>query len=330
LGSAPIAKADPPPPTISEPEAPPDDVARARAEFLKGTALVRDAQWAEALAAFERSAAIKSHPATTYNIAACQRSMGQYTKARGTLEHALAEDKAAGGVLAPDVVREIGELERDLDHLLARATITLKPETASIAVDGRPLEVVDADTHHPVLAAGVRAVGPGEPPPTATFDVVVDPGTHVITVSRKGFTDAVVNQTFLPGAVVAVPLELSQLPAVLHVAADQERAIVTVNGMDVGEAPVDVRRSAGTYVVRVRKDGYLPYETRVAVAAGDEPVLRATLPVRKPPLTEKWWFWTAAGVGVTGAVLGVYVATRPEPTRPAVDGGSLGWAKPIQ
>jgi hypothetical protein len=40
------------------------------------------------------------------------------------------------------------------------------------------------------------------------------------------------------------------------------------------------------------------------------------------------WFWTVAGVLVSGAVVGTFYATRSEPTpqRPAPDGGALGWA----
>jgi hypothetical protein len=45
----------------------------------------------------------------------------------------------------------------------------------------------------------------------------------------------------------------------------------------------------------------------------------------EPLIVERWWFWTIAGAVVTGAVVGKYFATRPEPTRPAVDGGTLGW-----
>src|SRR5262249_16858609 len=57
-----------------------DDADAARAAFVEGTTLVKNAQWAEALAAFERADKLKSHPVTTYNIAACERAMGRYTR----------------------------------------------------------------------------------------------------------------------------------------------------------------------------------------------------------------------------------------------------------
>jgi len=100
-----------------------------------------------------------------------------------------------------------------------------------------------------------------------------------------------------------------------------------VNGTDVGPAPVDVLRPAGSYKLVVKKEGRIPYEARVSVQAGEEVKVHATLLEDKPALTERWWFWTAASVVVAGAALGTYVATRsePEPTRTAVSGGSFGW-----
>src|SRR4051812_10582870 len=89
-------EAAPPAPPAEDPA-----VAQAREAFLKGGQLAKDAQWAEALAAFEQSAALRPHPITTYNIGACQRSLGRYTLARKTLGRALAEDRSAGNVLSP-------------------------------------------------------------------------------------------------------------------------------------------------------------------------------------------------------------------------------------
>lgn len=41
-------------------------------------------------------------------------------------------------------------------------------------------------------------------------------------------------------------------------------------------------------------------------------------------LTQRWWFWT--GVVVAGAAITTYALTRPDPERPAVNGGGLGGA----
>jgi hypothetical protein len=352
----PTARADPPAPApapaaaaassssspaaaSATPPAPPDadDTARAREAFVQGTAFVHQAQWAEALSAFERSAKLRPHAVTTYNIGACQRALGQYTLARATLRAALARNEQAGGGELPDgVVAEIEAYTRQIDSLLAVADVTLDPPGAAIAVDGRPLAVDPSAAPSagaaPVLVAGVRPPGPGEPPPAARFVLVLDPGAHVMTLSRKGYADAVVNRTMLPGSRTTLALALDRLPATLHIVSDPPGAIVTVDGDDVGPAPVDVLRPAGSYRVVVRKAGFVTYEAQVPAQAGQEVDLHAKLPEQHTPLTKRWWFWTAAGVVVAGAAAGTYALTRtpPTPTRPPPDCGGLGWCVQAQ
>jgi hypothetical protein len=311
------------------PESP--DTAQAREEFVRGTDFVHKEQWAEALSSFERSAKLRSHAVTTYNIGTCQRALGRYTLARKTFRRALDDNTAAGGSQLPnDVVEEIKAEIAQLDGLLASADVKLDPPGASIAVDGRPL---DSDPKDPsVLVAGLRDPGPGAPPPVAAFKLMLDPGAHVITLSRKGYADAFVNQTFRAGSTTPLPLVLDRLPATLHIGADQEGAVVVVNGTDVGVAPVDVSRPAGSYRVVVSKPGFVNYEAQVVAQAGEQVELRAKLPVEKKSLTQRWWFWTAAGVLVLGAAGSItYFATRPPPPeRPPLNCGGLGWCVQAQ
>src|SRR5258706_9800914 len=65
------------------------DPERARQLYKDGLELVRNAQWAEALAAFEASHELRPHPLTLYNIGACQRALGRYSRALTTLQTAL-------------------------------------------------------------------------------------------------------------------------------------------------------------------------------------------------------------------------------------------------
>jgi hypothetical protein len=301
------------------------NVAEARSEFVRGTDLAKRAQWAEALASFERSAKLRPHAVTTFNIGICQRAMGNYTLARETFTRALDEnDKSSPHELADSLVSEDKTFLSELDGLLATANVQLSPANASVAVDGRPLGVRDASSG--VMVAGVRAPGPGEAAPAATFKVVLNPGAHVFTFSRTGFADAVVNRTATPGQTVDLKLELDRLPATLHVASSESGSIVTVDGVDVGVAPVDVSRPAGNYRVVVKKAGFKKYEAQVDAQPGQELDLRATLPREETAITSRWWFWTAAGVVVVGVAAGTYALTRTETTRQEpLDGGGLGW-----
>jgi hypothetical protein len=324
--AAPSASTPAPAPTAETPE-----TAQARDEFVRGTDFVHKEQWAEALSAFERSAKLRPHAVTTYNIGTCQRALGRYTLARKTLRRALDDNTAAGGSQLPnDVVEDIKARIAQLDGLLAAADVKLDPAGAAIAVDGRPLDPDPSDPS--VLVAGVRDPGAGAPPPVASFKLMLDPGAHLITLSRKGYADAFVNQTFRPGSTTPLPLVLDRLPATLHIGADQEGAAVVVNGTDVGVAPVDVSRPAGSYRVVVSKPGFVNYEAQVVAQAGEQVELRAKLPVEKKSLTQHWWFWTAAGVLVVGAAGSIaYFATRPPPPeRPPLNCGGLGWCVQAQ
>lgn len=280
-------------------------VTRAREQFVRGGAFVREAQWAEALAAFEESARLKPHPVTTYNIGACHRAVGNYTRARKYFVASLAENQASGGAeLSPTLAGEIKTYIEELDKLLASVDLTVTPPGAQIAIDGRALEAK-------------------EPGPTS--HVVLDPGSHLFVFSRPGFADAVRKETFAPGAATALKIELDRLPATLHVDSNREGAVVTINDTDVGMAPVEVPRPAGRYHVAVKKKGFLSYEVDAVAQPGQRVELVAPLKEDRPALTQKWWFWTVASVVVVGAAVTTYALTRPAAERPAPNGGGLGW-----
>ena len=184
-------------------------LAEARTAFKEGTSLARQAQWGEALLAFERSSNLRPHTFTTYNIGYCERALGRYTRARKLLARALAENDARGGTaLSADVVNDAKKYLAEMDKRVARATVTLAPADASIVVDGRPLEMVAGDRTPPLFSAGTRESGVGEVPESATFDLLIDPGSHVFTVSRQWSSDLVVARTFAAGTVTPIDLKL--------------------------------------------------------------------------------------------------------------------------
>jgi hypothetical protein len=316
-----------------------DDVKNARDQFVRGAQLVKDADWAGALAAFEDSARLRPHPITTFNIGACLRAMGQYTRARRAFASALDESgKTAGVELTPALAEETKRYVAELDKLLATLELTIVPEEALIAIDGRPLEAATPAQARgaTTLVAGTLPAGPGRPAPKGKFRVIVDPGTHVITIGRAGFADAVSKETLAPGATLEKKLELDRLPAQIRItsnlmvsgqaAKSDSGAQVLVNDADVGLTPVEINRPAGKYRVVVKKSGFLPFDTSTSADPGQSVNVTATLREDKPALTQRWWFWTGVGVVVVGAALTTYFVTRPDPVRPEVDGGGLGWA----
>ncbi len=311
-------------PTEAQPEE--DDTARARAAFDEGSALAKKMLWAEALGRFEVSAKLRPHAGTTYNMAICHRALGQYTVARAVFSRALRDNaEAGGGELAQSTVENINGFLAEVERVLATVTVTLDPPSAAITVDGRPLERMTTTTGPPVLVAGTLPVGPGGKPPARKFKLVVDPGMHVIVIERAGFSDAVVRHQVTPGSKTTLALKLERLPSLLHVEANEPRAAVAVDGVDVGLAPVTLQRPAGPYEVVVEKRGFDPYRANVTLHAAQRLDLMARLQPTTIGLHERWWFWTALGATLASAVVVTYFVTRPEPERPPLDGGGLGW-----
>ncbi len=314
-GDAPAVEEPPPPPEPEDPK-----LTKAREVFSTGVELVKKANWSGALSAFEQSAALHPHATTTFNIGAVERAMGRYTKSRATLKRALEEDKQQPGQLAPSLAAEARGFIQEIDRMLVHLTVTLTPADAAIAVDGRPL-VPEGSRH----IAGIAPPGPGKRAPGSSFTVVMNHGAHVLTLSRRGFDDVVVNKTFAPGARDSLPLRLERLPARLDISSNVPGAIITVAGRDVGPAPTVVTRTAGSYRIVVSNDGYEDYEATVALRAGERGSLRATLLKEKTAITSRWWFWTIAAAVVAGGAVTTYALTRPEPDPAPYQGGTTGW-----
>lgn len=301
------------------------DVQKARAEFVAATDHVKNARWGEALAAFERSGALRPHALTTYNIAACERALGRYTRARQTLAKALAADEASGKRELPrSFAEDARRWEKEIERVLVRASVTLAPADATLLVDGAPLVREQSE-----LVAGLSAGDLGVSEPGTKFTLVLDPGDHILALSRAGFANIVLPRNFAAGSKPELTLDMQSLPATIRITANVAGAVVSVDDLDTGVAPVQIARPAGEYHVAVRKKGYQPYLTTVRVNSGDRPSLQANLEQETTPVTKKFWFWTLATTIVAGATVGTYFLTRPDPQRPAPDGGGIGWVVSI-
>ena len=299
------------------------EVAQAREDFAQGADLANDAQWGAALASFERSAKVRPHAWTTYNIGVCERALGQYVRARRTFARALDErrpDADLPEATAADTKRLIAEIDR----IVATLDVTLEPGDASITVDGQALEVATPGDR-PTLVASTLPASAGKPPPAPRFLLVLDPGAHVFLIAREGFANAVHTETARPGERRALRLAVERLPATMRISSNEKDAVVMIDGLDVGIAPVQVQRPPGAHQVLVRKPGFDPVRGLGEAEGGAARRSAAPLKAHKPSVLTRWWFWSAAAVVIAGAAVTTYAATRPDPERPALDGGGLGW-----
>lgn len=297
-----------------------EKLVQARALFAEGLAFSKKMQWNDALIAFEKSRALRSHASTSFNVGYCQRALGRYLEARINFARAIAEDAASGFTQLPEAtVNEIKSYLTEISTLLVKLTLRITPKNTKVLLDGRPVTPSnDKDA----------------PPGTARFDdhggvvVEVNPGIHVLHLSAKGFNDVLLNRSWNAGSAIELPVDLAQLPSKIHVESDVPNAFVKIDGKDVGVTPFDTERPAGEHRIEVEKDGYVTYATTVRTDPGARADLRARLAVETVSVTKRWWFWTGAAAVVGGGVAATYLLTRPEREPPPYDGGRLGWVAP--
>jgi hypothetical protein len=298
---------------------------RSREEFRAGGRLVEQSEWAAALAAFERSLALKPHALTVYNIGVCERFLGRYTLAAQTLRLALSRSEQNDGEL-PELFRDQARTYADeIDRKLARISLAVVQPEATIAIDGRPL----ATGANGELVAGVAPPGEGKRVPAPRFVIVADPGPHVLTFQLEGHDTLEVRRDLKPAATDELSMSLTEQDASLQIDADRARCVVHVDDVDVGLTPVSVTRPPGRHSIVVAREGYVTYRSAVTLRPGQRTRLAAELPIERIPLTKRWWFWTAAAAVVATGAAVTYAVTRPEPQPPPYESGSTGWVVPL-
>lgn len=183
----------------------------AREAFLLGSQLAHSNQWRDALVAFERSAELRPHVVTTYNIGYIERALGHLTRARKYLKSSLAPGQGAG-VLPEDLAILGRSYLVEIEQKLARVPVTVSRDGIQLLVDNRPLEITEGE-HRTTLVAGTLPLGGAPTPvPAREFDLLVDPGSHVIVISAQGAEDNVLTPTFEEGSVLPLRLEVAAQP----------------------------------------------------------------------------------------------------------------------
>lgn len=314
------AGAQTPSPTAAPTSLPADDATtRAREAFLRGVQRSKDAQWGEALAAFEEAAAARDAPLVQYNIGFCQRALGRYVAARRTFRGVLANPEG----LAATQVDDSKAFVEEMDKLVVHVDVTLDPKGAQLTVDGRALQSATEGgaAVFVALPGGTASSGPSG----KTFALVLDPGVHLFRAVRAGHQDALVQKTYRPGEKTTLDLHLDTLPARVSIRSEPAQAIVRVDGREAGLAPIEIERPAGQYKIEIVRDGFETYSATLDLHAGQRADITSKLVPIKEAIYKKWWFWTGAAAVVAGGAVLTWGLTRPEPQPPPYEGGTTGW-----
>jgi hypothetical protein len=130
--------------------------------------------------------------------------------------------------------------------------VTVRPDTASIAIDGQP-----------VGRGGVQRS--------------LAAGTHTVRAQAPGYQARSETVSVSAGGIRTLTLTLDRQQEALAITSTPDSARVQVDGTSVGRTPLTVRRPPGSYAVRVSADGYQTWTDTVSVTRDREQTLEASL-----------------------------------------------------
>jgi len=279
-----------------------DSRAAAQPIFNEGLELIEGQRWAEGLDRFRTAYELFESPTIAFNIAYCERALGQYVEALETFEGFLSMELTGAAASREQEARDyIREIE-------ARLT-TLTIEVPGDQRDGLEL-LVDG-----------RAVDPA----AGTLTLRLNPGAHTVHAQRDGHQPLFVDREMGPGTRERVEVRLVPSPAHLRVASNVPEAVVILDGEALGTVPFGAEITPGRHELEVQSEDYVTHHAILDVASGDTARVRANLSEAPVPIYGRWWFWTGIAVVVAGAVVATWALTRPEAEPPPYDGGNLGW-----
>lgn len=257
----------------------PDDDAAALKR--RGDELLSQKSFVEALDAYDKSYARSPNPALHYNRGRALQFLARYPEALDAFEKFEAEATAELKARAPGLAELMTELRSKVATLQVLCTV----RGARVLVAGREVGLTP-------LAAPIR-INAGR----VSFEVLADgyfPFQKQVDALGGRTTDVDVSLVSrVTNGVIAVRSRLSGTS-------------ITIDQDTVGLAPAEATLGAGTHAIIASHAGFDDARTQVVLRAGER---RDVLldPLRRTPITARWWFWTAIGVVVTGAAASVLV-----------------------
>lgn len=271
-----------PPPTTQPPATPPatDPATIGRISFDRAVHALEESRFADAALAFEESYRINPVPVVQFNLAYAYRGLGRINDAIQQIERFLA---APGSTPADRVAAAQTELTT-LRGLLVHVQVTRTPADAQLMVDGQIATLVGTE-------------------------LVVDPGHHVLELSRDGYRRArrEVDWPAQTRTELSFALELVDIAPRLRIEPSIPNAVVTVDGNVLGPGLQEREIASGSHDVRISAEGYVPFQRTIVVGRTGLHRVDAMLTQRR---NNSPWPWLAPTIVVAGtaAIVGVSLA----------------------
>ena len=204
-------------------------------------------------------------------------------------------------IAAIDASREEGQ---NYSYRMTRVSGSLKPYVgAKVYFPNAVKKVLRGQLVVQTTPPGARIYLDGEYQKNRNTPTELDlsPGDHVVRVTYGGYAPQEKTVTIIPNQKVTAQFKLQRLEGILTIYAVPDTVTVTLTGQSLrysgrgntGRAGFKRRLQPGTYLIRLEKTGYEPYETTLEVTSRTPP-LEVELQRPKAPV-----FVTSTPVGAT-------------------------------
>jgi hypothetical protein len=268
----------------------------ARAAYDEATALLDAKDDRGALEKYQRAYALSKDPRLLFDMAVCDRDLGRYAQMQTYL---LRYEQEEAGQMPAEQVAQIHDALAAIRHLVAQIRLTVNEPGAEASVDGE--------------IAGLTPLA---------APLIVDVGTHTLTVQKDGFAPAERKVDVKGGEDTEIALELVEEPrtGTLRVDADP-RAVIAVDRTLVARGSFEQSIPPGTHGIQVTESGKKPFSTSVTLRSRES---REILVRLEDEPHAPIWPWITAGVAVVaGVTVGAYFLFKQPDNRSSEPSGQL-------
>lgn len=209
--------------------------------------------WSSARTSFYEAYKISNNPRVLFNVAVCEKNMGQFHRAYLTIQKELDDGKTATPPLSAAETKDASEFQKGLDKFVARIDIDVDPKDAEVFLND---DKIDTSKPGPYLASG---------------------GEIRVRATKAGFAEGLQKQDIAGGTTGRFTIKLQPLErtGVVTVAVvGPPRATVKVDNQEVGYATADKPYSGPVKVqdtphqISVEAPGYVAGVQTVVVQEG--------------------------------------------------------------
>jgi hypothetical protein len=219
----------PPPPTIRS-----ELSGEARDAWDRAQTLLRAKDFGAALVQFNRAYELSQNARVLFNVGICEKELHHYARAAERFQKELDQGE--------------GKLSEDEKAELRNA----------IAIVRKYVSTVTVSSNEPDATLYIDEYDAGKTP--FTKPILVDVGPRKLTLKKEGFNEQTVNVDIVAGqpATAEFKLEETVKKGIVHVTATgAPRAVIWMDGTEMGTSPFDGKVLVGPHTFEARAPGYV-------------------------------------------------------------------------